>query len=294
MTSPSGGMTAGTSTPSGADRVVAASRVSAARWEAELALGYVQRRNRTILAHRAHRGPLTVQRPFYPEAGGVCHTYVLHPPAGIVGGDALHVGVTVDAGAHALITTPAATRFYWSDAVDACLDQHVTVADGGTVEWLPQETLCFPGAHARTATRVELTGRARFVGWEILGLGRPACGEVFDRGRLDARIELTLDGRPLLLDRLRSGAHGVPGMQGNAAIATMLLTPADATALSTARTILDDGPTLAAATLLGPLLAIRALAPRCEPLLALCTRLWVALRPLVLDRAGVVPRIWNT
>src|SRR5580765_6083218 len=80
-------------------------------WQAELALRFAHRGARTVLASRHQRGPLMVQRPFYPEADGVCHTYVLHPPAGIVGGDQLNLSVTLEAGAHALITTPAATRW---------------------------------------------------------------------------------------------------------------------------------------------------------------------------------------
>ena len=55
-------------------------------WLAELDLEFVQKRERTILANKKTRGPLTVQRPFYPESD-VCHVYLLHPPGGVVGGD---------------------------------------------------------------------------------------------------------------------------------------------------------------------------------------------------------------
>ena len=52
-------------------------------WEAKLELDFALRNNKTMLVQRRHYGPLTVQRPFYPE-GTVCHVYVLHPPGGIV------------------------------------------------------------------------------------------------------------------------------------------------------------------------------------------------------------------
>ncbi|HUJ74991.1 MAG TPA: urease accessory protein, partial [bacterium] len=45
-----------------------------AAWRAELDLGYEVRAGRTVLARRRQMGPLLVQRPFYPEPGGVCHT----------------------------------------------------------------------------------------------------------------------------------------------------------------------------------------------------------------------------
>ncbi len=51
--------------------------------------------------------------------------------------------------------------------------------DDGALEWLPQETIVFDGARARSTTQVELAGDARFLGWEIACLGRPANGEGF-------------------------------------------------------------------------------------------------------------------
>lgn len=75
-------------------------------WQAKLELGFVHQHGKTILTHRRHFGPLTVQRPFYPE-GGVCHVYVLHPPGGIVAGDQLSICGHAGEHSHALVTTPA-------------------------------------------------------------------------------------------------------------------------------------------------------------------------------------------
>jgi len=60
------------------------------RWQAELKLDYQLKGNKTFLAKKSQKGPLTVQRPFYPE-GGICHNYILHPPGGVVGGDELQI-----------------------------------------------------------------------------------------------------------------------------------------------------------------------------------------------------------
>jgi urease accessory protein len=108
-----------------------------AGWQARLELGLAQWAGRTVLAHKRHFGPLTVQRPFYPE-GGPCHIYLLHPPGGVVGGDRLEIAVEVGEGAHALITTPGATKFYRSAGPRAHQIQHLSVAGGGVLEWFPQ------------------------------------------------------------------------------------------------------------------------------------------------------------
>lgn len=247
-----------------------------------------------MLAARHQRGPLLVQRPFYPERGGVCHCYVLHPPAGIVGGDDLEVTLDLDRGAQALVTTPAATRWYFSRGRESRVRQQARLADGATLEWLPQETLLFDGAHARLATSIHLDGNARFCGWEILGLGRPACGESFRTGRIDFRFELFRHGRPLLFERLR-GDGALPGLRGYAACATFLATSACTSALERAREILAGArDTLCAATLIDGTLIGRGLAMHCEPLKTAFSELWEGLRPLLLGRAAVPPRIWRT
>lgn len=263
-------------------------------WRAELDLRFAPRADRTALVARRQHGPLTVQRPFHPE-GPVCHTYVLHPPAGIVGGDDLRMTFALDPGAHALVTTPAATRWYFSNGREAQLAQRATVADGATLEWLPQETLLMTGAHARLATRIELAGGARFSGWEILGLGRPACDEPFRDGTIDFRFEITRDGTPLLLERLRGGADGLPGLRGHTACATFVATHADGAGVEAARAALAmASDTLGGVTLLGDLLVARAAAPRCEPLMAALAAVWTAVRPLTLGRVAAPPRIWHT
>lgn len=264
-----------------------------AGWRAELALRFAPRRGRTALVGRQHRGPLLVQRPFYPE-GEVCHCYVLHPPAGIVGGDRLDVALDLEPGSHALLTTPGATRFHFSRELEAAVEQQARLADGAVLEWLPQETLLFDGAHARAATRIHLQDGARFCGWEILGFGRPACGERFASGTVDFRFELYRGGRPLLLERLR-GAGPPPGLRGYGAWGTFVLTGAGGAALATARDILAvAGDALCGATLIGDTLVGRGLAAGCESLRGAFIALWSALRPICLGRPAAAPRIWWT
>lgn len=268
---------------------------STSGWRAELALRFARRGNRSLLSSRRRSGPLMVQRPFHPEGDEVCHTYLLHPPAGIVGGDDLRVSIDVEQRAHALLTTPGATRWYFSRGIDAQSQQVLTVEDGATLEWLPQETLIFDGAHASLLTRVDLEGSARFCGWEVLGLGRPALGEAFEQGKIVFRFEIFKDGRPVLLERQQSGAAGLPGLEGNTACATFITTNADSLALEASREVLSSSPdAICASTLLGDVLVARGIAPTCEPLTDAFKKLWSTLRPMTIGRAASMPRIWRT
>ena len=106
-------------------------RTSEQGWVGDLELGFACRDGDTVLARRAHRGPLLIQRPFFPEGRGCCHVYVLHPPGGVVAGDQLTLRASADAGAHALLTTPAATKIYRSgDGRAAAQRQHLRAAAG--------------------------------------------------------------------------------------------------------------------------------------------------------------------
>ena len=75
-----------------------------------------------------HEGPLRILQSLYPEGTGICHNVLVHPPSGLVAGDRLDIGVKVDAGAHGLVTTPGATRFYRSEGELAVQDARLTLA----------------------------------------------------------------------------------------------------------------------------------------------------------------------
>ena len=235
-----------------------------------------------------------MQRPFYPDDDGTCHTYILHPPAGIVGGDDLKVALNLAPHSRVLMTTPGATRWYFSDGRTATLRQIARVADAAVLEWLPQETLLFDGARAHSTTRIALDGSALYLGCEITGLGRPACGERFTRGQLDLRFELLRDGCLLLRERLV--ARGAPpGLRGNTALMTFVMSGANPVVLEAARdTCAGIADALCAATLIDDVLICRGLASECAPLISASRQLRQTLRPLVFGTAAANPRIWRT
>ena len=170
-------------------------------WNAELELGFERRGDKSVLAKRRHDGPLVVQKSLHPEGPGVCHAIVLHPPAGIAGGDDLRLAASAGSEAHALLTTPGATKWYRSEGIWARQRLAFEVASNACIEWLPQETIAFDSAHAIMETDVVLADGARYLGWEILCLGRTGSGERFVSGALRLRTRLTRAGKPLWVER---------------------------------------------------------------------------------------------
>lgn len=264
-------------------------------WQASLELNLSPWHGRTALTYRRQRGPLSVQRPFYPE-GEICHLYLLHPPGGVVGGDGLEVQINLEAGARALVTTPGATKFYRSAGDRAHQVTTLRLGPQASLEWLPQENIHFTGVRASLKTRVEATPGSRFLGWEYQCLGRPALAEGFDSGDLDCQLQFLVDDRPLLVERLRvtpQGRHGAAGLRGLPVTATLLATPAGTEELAWVQSLLEDSLS-SGVTLLDNLLVVRYLGDTTEECRNLFTRIWAGLRPQVLGLAPCPPRIWAT
>lgn len=273
------------------------------RWAASLALGFAARQGATRMVRARHQGPLRVQRPFYPEGRDeACHVYLLHPPGGLVSGDALTIQAEVGAGARALLTTPAANKLYRADSHGVAWRQHteLEVADGGVLEWLPQETIAFDGSWGEQVTTVELSGNARCLGWEVLALGRPASRLPYVSGRIEQRFALRRDGRPLWLERQpldprHPRFRGRWGQGGASVQATLWAVGLDAAieAIEALREALPASPRWAV-TLRHGVLLLRYLGQERNEAWALCEAAWRVLRPRLVGREAHPPRIWFT
>jgi len=273
-------------------------------WQAELHLAFTRQEARTVLRENRHYGPLRVQKALYPEGDTVCQAIVLHPPSGIAGGDHLAIKVMVDRDAHAQLTTPGAGKWYRSGGADASQQVTLNVGPGATLEWLPQESIVFDGAVARMETRVSLAADSRYLGWDILCLGRAAAGERFEHGRFDLYCRIDRDGKPLWIER--GGVAGnddmlasPAGWAGATVCGTLLCSfpelPQQATSLLEAcRAIApSDGATHALTSPPGILIA-RYLGDNSEAARRWFAELWKILRPACCNRPAVIPRIWNT
>ncbi|TXF11694.1 urease accessory protein UreD [Pelomicrobium methylotrophicum] len=276
-------------------------QVAATGWHGALTLRYDRDGPRTRLVERAHSGPLAVQKPFYPEGEAVCHTVPLHPPAGLAGGDRLDLCVQLMSGAHALLTTPGANKWYRSAGPEAAQRLRFDVEDDATLEWLPQETIVFDQARAVMHCDVHLKERSRYIGWEILCLGRTARGERFSRGTVKLSTRLWRNGRPLWLEQgILAGGGPVltspAGLAGQPVCGT-LLAIADHIPPELLERCRDVAPAQSCAggiTALPGLLVARFLGPSGQAARRYFGQLWALIRPALCGRAACPPRIWNT
>jgi urease accessory protein len=297
---------------------------AACGWRADLRLRFFRRDAKT-LCDPWHEGPLRVLKALYPEGDEVCHAVIVHPPGGIVAGDQLQLAVDVEPGAHALVTTPGATRFYRSQGAIASQALSAVVRETARLEWVPQETIVHDAALSSNRLVFKLERGASMIGWDIVCLGLPAAGECFQTGRLDQHLEvgegwleraridaidqrllqspLGLAGRPVMATAWV--AWGEPMVEDAERVDSLKLLEAARAMVDTQSSSSGDaggskgaawGPgesLVAAATHVQPrVIVVRALAFRVEPVWALLRDVRKAWRSALWQRPAVDPRVW--
>lgn len=274
-------------------------------WQAHLHLRAERDGERSVVRDR-HVGPLRVLASLHPEGPTICHQVLVHPPGGLVGGDEVDLEVDIAPDAHLLLTTPGATRLYRSAGGRARQQVAARLAAGARLEWLPLETLVYPGARSECRLSFELAAGARMIGFDVLALGLPASGQPFDRG--DHLQQLDIPG--VWRERARVDAadprllHSPLGWGGRPVLATAWVAAGEAWDPTTALALVDGArdaasrsPLHAACGVTAPdarLVVARVLADRVEPAFELLKACWQAWRPVALGVPATDPRIWRT
>lgn len=280
--------------------------------EAMLSLGMARDGTTTRLLERTHFGPLRVQKALYPEGPQLCHAVIVHPPGGIVGGDRMQIDVRVGAQAQALLTTPGASKWYRAIRHASRQSVRLTIDTDASLEWLPQETIFFDAAQARMLHEVEMAAGSVYIGGEILCFGRSAAGETFGSGSIEQRTTVRRDGRLIWFEQgsIAGGGgemQGVTGLGGSTVCATLIavgdgLNAAIVDALRTdaSRAIGASTSTATAndarfgVSLLKTVLVARYLGHSSALARDLLSIAWRHVRPVLVGRAAVLPRIWQT
>jgi urease accessory protein len=273
-------------------------------WHASLSLDYTLESERSV-ARYTHKGPLRILQSLYPEGDAVCHNVLVHPPSGLVGGDTLDMTVTVGSGAHGLVTTPGATRFYRSDAGLATQQVHARVAADARLEWLPLEAIAYNGCDGLNRAVFELAPGAEMMTWDITALGLPAAELPFAQGTFRQHLEIS----GVWLERGTINAtdtrlmNSPLGLAGQRCMATLVFAAGSAIAtersdraLACARELLEASELRLTAGATSPhkqVIVLRVLSPVTEPAMQLLRQVWAAWRHEMWALPGKVPRLWN-
>lgn len=253
---------------------------------------------KTNLKHR-HLGPLRIQKALYPEGPALCHAIIVHPPGGIAGGDRLEVQLQSQTNSQGLVTTPSAAKWYGTDgAVPAT--QKIDIALEGQLEWLPQESIIFDHALVESEIMIKASAQGAMLGWDHLIFGRHASGESFKTGRFAQSLRINICESLVWHDRLvlkgEDALFDSPiGLRGHYAFATLWAILAEPEVWTEVR--LESLRTHCPAvswTVLHPRLLVGRLLVEPLKLKGSLEHAWRHLRPIVLKRPALNPRLWAT
>lgn len=264
-----------------------------------VSVSFKRRGAASVLDGLRQEGCLKVRFPrVEPDAWATAVT--LNTSGGIAGGDRLALAFAAGEGAQACVAAQAAERFYRSvpGGAPSEVRTRLTVAPGGAIEWLPQETILFDRCALDRRLEVDLAPDAWFLGVESLVFGRAAMGERVQQAWLRDLIRVRRGGALVLHDAIRLDGT-VDAMLGRAAIgggagavATLVHVAPDAEAkLEAVRAALTtrDGcdATQAAASAWNGMLVARFLASDSAALRRSVTALLSVLRG-----SRPLPRVW--
>ncbi len=158
----------------------------------------------------------------------------INSSGGIAGGDVLDYGVKVSGTGVTTVTTQASEKVYGAIDRDARLNMSISVGEGATLEWLPQQTIAFDGARLRRHTEIDVARGGRLLALDWLVMGRQARGETMRRGALRDEWRVRVAGKLAWADALRLAGDLGPlanrraSLGGNRAFATLVYAGEDA------------------------------------------------------------------
>ena len=217
---------------------------------------------------------------------------ILNTAGGIAGGDRFALTVSVGPAARLLVTTAAAEKVYRTLGPDSVIDVTLSVAAGGSLAWLPQETILFDRARLSRSIEVALAADARLVLAEAIVFGRTGMGEAVEEGALADRWRLRRGGRLIYADGVRldgpiAARLAAPAAaKGGIAVATVLIAPGDEATVAAVRALDGAFAGEVGASAWNGLAAVR-----------LCATDGAALRHdltrVMTVAGGTLPRIWT-
>jgi len=126
--------------------------------------------------------------------------YLVGTAASPVGDDRIRIDLSVEAGAELAVRSAAAAVAWRSRGTGQ--DIRIEVADGASLEWGLEPLIAIAGCRHRQHVAITIHGDGRLDWTEEVLLGRH--GEL--PGQLDLRIDIDIDGMPLLRHQMALGS----------------------------------------------------------------------------------------
>jgi urease accessory protein len=120
---------------------------------------------------------------------------------GLVDGDRVELAIDVHGGASAYLSTQASTKVYRS-ARGTSTEMRARVATNGSLVVMPDPVVCFAQARYTQVQRFDISARSRLVVVDWLSSGRAASGERWQFDEYVSRLQVLVDGRPVVHDAL--------------------------------------------------------------------------------------------
>ncbi len=236
-------------------------------------------------------GSLRVRFP-NRDSCGTLDAVVINTAGGMTGGDRFDIDVKVHAGARLVVTTAAAEKIYRSLGPDTEIAVKINVDAGGSLTWLPQETILFDQARMRRSIDVELAPDANLVLAETIIFGRSAMGEAVSSGHVSDRWRVRVGDRLVFAETMRLEGKIAQRLEkpaianGSVAVASLIKIPGNDDDVAAIRDIRQDFVGEVGASAWNGLALIRFVAPQGAALRQDIVR---ALTALV---GRSLPRLW--
>lgn len=163
------------------------------------------RNGRTEIDPLRWRIPFQWQGYHYQDHDDEPFMLIVNSGGGFVEGDAARFHAVLEPGTRALFTTTASSKFYkcpGGGVSREIVDLHVGAE--ALLEFCPDEAIPFAQSRLHRTTRVAMTPSSRLFATDMISAGRVhyGDGEIFAFDRLVSEFRITIEGRPVALDRL--------------------------------------------------------------------------------------------
>jgi len=253
-------------------------------------LSVIERDGRTRRRRLVEEGSLRIR---LPDVSGVeSEAVILNTAGGIAGGDDFSIAIDAGQSAQLAVISAAAEKVYRAMEEPSRVAVRLSAAKGALLRWLPQETILFDGARLHRSIEVDVAEGGALVMAESTVFGRSAMDETVRSGALVDRWRIRCGGKLVFADTLRIGGDIAAllarpaAAAGAAAVATVVIAPADEATAEKARACFSGFVSEAGASAWNGIAVIR-----------LCGKDAAALRRELISilnhLCGALPRLWT-